>query len=280
MGACFSTPPKAPPKNPPKNPPKPRRQFTNAQGMDNEFTQTIMLPSYFYPGCQDWAETIKAAPTVGVAIINPNSGPGKRVDPNYVTQTKAAQAAGVKILGYVHTQYGKRDISLVQDEIEKFFEWYKVDGIFLDEIPTNRQCVPIFESLHKQISSHNGALTVLNPGTHPNEAYFSVADIICNFEDGYHNYVSTYSTPEWVIQNHIPPEMIWHIVHSIPGPEQLQQVLSLSRKRRAGNVFFTSEKMPNPYGKLPSSEFWNAKVADVAAFNTSIKSGASPAASS
>jgi hypothetical protein len=41
---------------------------------------------------------LKAAPTVGVAIINPNSGPGKRVDPNYVSQTKAAQAAGVRFM--------------------------------------------------------------------------------------------------------------------------------------------------------------------------------------
>ena len=52
----------------------------------------------------------------------------------------------------MHTQYGKRDRRLVQDEIEKFFEWYKVDGIFLDEIPTDRQCVSIFEALHKQVT--------------------------------------------------------------------------------------------------------------------------------
>jgi len=70
--------------------------------------------------------------------------------------------------------------------------------------------------------------------------------------------------------------MVWHIVHSIPGPEQLQQVLNLSRQRRAGNVFFTSEKMPNPYGRLPSADFWNAEVADIAAFNTREEVGASP----
>ena len=33
-----------------------------------------------------------------------------------------------------------------------------------------------------QIASHNGALTVLNPGTHPNEAYFAVAGIHYDLE--------------------------------------------------------------------------------------------------
>ena len=38
------------------------------------------------------------------------------------------------MLGYVHTQYGVRDINLVKEEIRKYAEWYGVDGIFLDEV--------------------------------------------------------------------------------------------------------------------------------------------------
>lgn len=95
--------------------------------------------------------------------------------------------------------------------------------------------------------------------------------------------MSTYSTPEWIVSNQVSPERILHIVHSVPGPDQLQQVMDLSRMRRAGyvslnllnilylfvnvdlslikiKVFITSEKMPNPYGKLPQHHFWQAKI--------------------
>lgn len=44
-----------------------------------------------------------ATPAVGICIINPNSGPGKRADPNYVSQTKAAQTAGVCCWLFYHT---------------------------------------------------------------------------------------------------------------------------------------------------------------------------------
>lgn len=57
MGACVSIPPR----NQPKNPPKAKRTQTNSQGMESlSFTQNIMVPSYFYPGCTDWSETIKS----------------------------------------------------------------------------------------------------------------------------------------------------------------------------------------------------------------------------
>lgn len=45
-----------------KNPPKMRNfepRPTTAQGMETAFSQTIMVPSYFYPGCADWSEMIK-----------------------------------------------------------------------------------------------------------------------------------------------------------------------------------------------------------------------------
>lgn len=81
------------------------------------------------------------------------------------------------MLGYVHTSYGKRELALMQSEIDKYFEWYNVDGIFLDEIPSTRSHIHIYERIHRHIAAHPNAITVINPGTHPCEAYFSVAGI-------------------------------------------------------------------------------------------------------
>jgi len=44
---------------------------------------------------------------VKIAIINPNSGPGSSVDQAYVSQTARSKAAGITIVGYVSTNYGK-----------------------------------------------------------------------------------------------------------------------------------------------------------------------------
>lgn len=53
----------------------------------------------------------------------------------------------------MHT-YGKRPLHIVQDEIETFFNWYNVDGIFLDEVATHRSNLATYERLHHQVSFH------------------------------------------------------------------------------------------------------------------------------
>lgn len=55
--------------------------------------------------------------------------------------------------------------------------------------------------------------------------------------------------PHWV--GKYPAHRFWHIVHSTTTVNDMQKALSLSKKRNAGYVYITSEKMPNPYGKLP-----------------------------
>src|SRR5512140_2204022 len=68
------------------------------------FTQSVAVPAYFYPG-PTWDRLEAAAPTVGFAVMNPDSGPGVAQDPAYVSQVAAAQAAAVRIYGYVDTAY-------------------------------------------------------------------------------------------------------------------------------------------------------------------------------
>jgi len=218
--------------------------------------QSIAIPAYFYPvdKSQDWA-FVEESPEVKIVVINPNSGPGKKVDPSYAQKRKALQERGIKAVGYVHTQYGKRKLSLVLQEIEMYYTFYSVDGIFLDEIANTDDAIPYYANIRSKILAHKGAsLTILNPGTQTTEGYMKVADIICNYEDNYQNYVYHYQAPSWVAK--YPPNRFWHIVHSISGLRELSQVCRLSKERNAGLLFATSEVMPNPYGKMPSATFW------------------------
>ncbi len=59
---------------------------------------------------------------------------------------------------------------------------------------------------------------------------------MCTYEDGFTNYACNYLAPDWISRNKIPPEKIWHIVHSVNGIDQLKQVLQLSKARNAGHV--------------------------------------------
>src|SRR6188472_3289292 len=72
----------------------------------------LLVPAYFYPagkGEKDWERLLAAPEEAGVvAIMNPASGPGRRIDPNYTQILEQAKKSNVTLIGYVSTSYGKR----------------------------------------------------------------------------------------------------------------------------------------------------------------------------
>jgi len=219
--------------------------------------QRIAIPSYFYPtdNSRDWNLILQSGGVPGIAVINPNSGPANKVDPAYAKITKELQHRNIKVVGYVHTQYGRRDISRVLEEIQLYYSFYSVDGIFLDEISNTTDALPYYTAIRGQMLTHPGAsLTILNPGTQTCEEYMSISDIVCNYEDNCNHYLTSYQAPAWVAN--YPADRFWHIVHSVTSVRDLHYVCKLSKERNAGYLFITSERMPNPYGKLPNSAYW------------------------
>lgn len=108
----------------------------------------VMVPAYFYPGGYadagpltaggaDWAALASAA-SAGykvTAILNPASGPGTALDPNYLSAAYGVRC-GVcsQVLGFVYTRYAERPIEQVKADIDRYYELYPVSGIFLDEM--------------------------------------------------------------------------------------------------------------------------------------------------
>jgi len=223
--------------------------------------QRIAVPSYFYPsgkGDVNWSCVIEASPTVGIAIINPNSGPGHSSDPNYINQVNELKKRSIKVLGYVHTSYATRPLDDVKEEIQRFQSWYSVDGIFLDEVPTQTCYLPYYIHLHTLLVA-SSLIVVINPGTQTSEEYAKVADVICDFEDSGRNYLGGgYKEGGWMSK--YPSSMFWHIVHSVGSTTELKEIMQKRKKRNAGWVFVTSEVMPNPYGKMPYQSFWEEEV--------------------
>jgi hypothetical protein len=99
----------------------------------SDYCGKMLIPAYFYPGTL-WDRSTNASPKVGVMIMNPNSGPGDKIDQNYVKAVDKAQQAGIKILGYVATTYGNKRLeesttqisnqqASVFKEINQYYNW-------------------------------------------------------------------------------------------------------------------------------------------------------------
>jgi hypothetical protein len=226
-------------------------------------SQHIGVPAYFYPGA-DWQRLNQASPTVQIAIINPNSGPGTSPDPNYQTQVRATQQAGVTVLGYVATGYTSVPVATVQAQIDRYVTWYGVNGIFLDEITTNCADAQTYYATLSQYIHSRGRQVIMDPGTQSatSGCFMAVADILVTFEGFYSTYATAYTAYPWNLA--YPANRFWHIVHSASDETAMRQAVALSWQRNAGWVYVTNLTEPNPYGTLPADPYWSDEVAAVA----------------
>ncbi|WP_295449693.1 spherulation-specific family 4 protein [uncultured Thiodictyon sp.] len=216
--------------------------------------QGAAIPAYFYPGAL-WTTSIASVPRTAIMIMNPDSGPGASKDANYVSAVNAAQAAGIKVLGYVHTNYGSRPISQVQTEINLYKRWYGVDGIFLDQTAPSATDLAYYQSLASYIRGRNNSFVMLNPGVIPDQRYVTLADTTVVFEQSYAAY-RTWVPPSWI--HDYPAAKFTHLVHTTTTSAQMASAIELSRSRNAGLVYVTHDIPTNPWDSLPI--YWQTEL--------------------
>ncbi|OAI55229.1 hypothetical protein AYO47_09675 [Planctomyces sp. SCGC AG-212-M04] len=151
----------------------------------------LLIPLYVYPAKPEtnvaWnkvAEMKRKYPEIPMwVIVNPASGPGQRVDPNYTRAIDRLHGAGCVTLGYVSTNYAKRSAEDVQKDVSKWRELYpKVLGIFFDEMVNADKAEPAAYQTQLSAAAHAAGYwpTVGNPGTDTPPRYFEseAADVI------------------------------------------------------------------------------------------------------
>jgi len=218
--------------------------------------QHIVTPAYWYPGAT-WNATVQGAPTANVIIMNPDSGPGRTRDPNYVSGVGIAHDARVTVVGYSHTSYGSRAATQVKAEINSYYTWYNVDGIFLDEVSSDAAHLPYYSDLYQYIHTDRNGTVILNPGTITDAGYMQVGDIVCLFESTFSEY-QKYSAPDWTKSQ--PASKIYHIVYGV-NEGDLASVLKKAESFNAGTVYVTQLAGSNPYATLPS--YWTEEITDL-----------------
>ncbi|MGF6768421.1 hypothetical protein P3T18_000891 [Paraburkholderia sp. GAS199] len=230
-------------------------------------TTSLVVPSYFNAtsSVANWNSLVTSARKVPTtAILNPNSGPGTKVDANYAAATAGLRAVGGKVLGYISTSYGQRSLSAVVTDINAYVAMYKVDGFFIDEMTSDSKMshIQFYQSIYNYIKGLNSAYTVTaNPGTNIPELYASLptADQFVVFESTAKSYAK-YQPMSW--QAAYPKNRFVHMVYGATA-DQLPGIVQYSKAHGAGGVYVTSLAGGNPYKALPP--YWNDEVTDAAA---------------
>lgn len=223
-----------------------------------QLCQRIIVPAYFDPG-PSWERAIAGAPSTGLMILNPNSGPDEYQE-QWLDVTRAAQAAGITVLGYVLTNLGRRDPAVVRAEIDQYFDWYGVDGIYLDVATGQGAQIPYYRNLADHVRAWSSDATVaLNPALDLDERYLDFVDILEIYEWTYEDY-GTKLLPAWI--HDYPADRFIHVVYGVPNRRAAQETLNLAKRRNAGYVFLTQIRDPALIYKSLGG-YWDLQVGRV-----------------
>ncbi len=230
-----------------------------------------LIPLYMYPqvinGRSNWQPLVEAARKIPVvAIINPNSGPGGKPNSDYTQGLKLLQTGGVKTIGYVATNYGKRPIDQVKADVDLYEVHFNVQGIFLDEGVSDAKQLSYYGEIYRYIKSKKKLQQVIiNPGTHIDEAYFSKpatdqAVIFENFGREWpkykpSTYVAKYDRQHFAL-----------MLHGVIDRAKMQSYIDLAVKRNIGYVYITNDADSNPWDSLPT--YWQAEVEAIRSKNS------------
>src|SRR2546422_1730354 len=214
----------------------------------------LAIPLYTYPcftatQCT-WTTVIQARqayPSVPLlAVINPNSGPGRFKDTNYVQGIKNLQDAGVVVLGYVWTGYGRVPLSKVENQVSSYKNWYAVNGIFFDGMAYVTGSEKYYSTLNSYVKSLGMTYTMGNPGTTTLKSYIGTLDSIIIYEDAGTPSLSYLASatfyPSYSKSN------FGFLAYSVPS---LDTSFETSASTYVQWMYITNDGLSNPWDTLP-----------------------------
>ena len=180
-----------------------------------------------------------------LAVINPNNGPGTAALSDYMTGIAQLTAAGVKVIGYVHTSYGQRPAADVQADVGRWRSLYPaVSGIFFDEMANVAGQEAYYRNLGANAKSQGVDFTIGNPGADSAPGFVGTLDVILVYENGGVPGVATLGG--------------WHTAHArnnfgvIPyGVPALDTGFVAAAKAYCGYIYLQNDSLPNPWDTVP-----------------------------
>ncbi|KAJ5520395.1 Spherulation-specific family 4 [Penicillium fimorum] len=222
----------------------------------------VFVPLYVYPAPEAWTpleNVISSHPNVNfTVVINPGNGPGPESlpDGNYTREIpKLTAYENVRLLGYVYTSYGKRNVSAVRQDIQTYADWptnssnpnLAVRGIFFDETPQqyDSQTLRYLQGLTDFVKDIKGLgpdqFVVHNPGAVPDSRYLATADSTVVFEAAYTTFQERQGAKLFTNIEDSNRTQLCAIVHSVPESVEGTELRSLVKQVRkvADEVYIT-----------------------------------------
>lgn len=245
----------------------------------------IAVPAYVWADDPMLVDLTATSPATSVVVLNPGNGDSPfdapwRARADVLRTGTTATGENTKVLGYVHTDHGNRDIAEVKASVDNYLKTsdgrLHVDGIFFDVV--SRDCGPSnairdhYAELRRYVQDTMEAvapgaadLVVNNPGTAIADCFLEpgrrTADVFVTFEDTY----AAYTSSGWLGGNvfnaltgyrsgvELDPSgtAFWHLVHDVPDAPSMRATLRTAFERGAGYAYATSAEMPNPWDAQP-----------------------------
>jgi hypothetical protein len=240
----------------------------------------LVVPAYFEPGApmipagaEDyWRRLAEAAKKLRerlIVVANVADGPGTAVVPTYTEAISAVVGNGGQVLGYVYTCFGNevdpqrpycpRPEGDIESDVDNWYEWYPIDGIFFDEVSLDQGKVSFYQGLDDYVQAKGrGELetVVLNFGAEPHEDYLNIgSSLLCTFEDPFPDFVGWLPpgcTAGWLPPEWLPRNRSCVLVYDTPEGHVPAAFQQLSRAENDW-FYFTDDTMVdrNPWDTLP-----------------------------
>ncbi|HEX2810779.1 MAG TPA: spherulation-specific family 4 protein, partial [Kineosporiaceae bacterium] len=131
----------------------------------------LAVPAYVHPlvDPEVWDRLVDVARHLRFVVLNVDSGPGAVLDPAYPPVIERLRAARARTVGYVDTDYGRRDIEDVVAEARSWVLRYGVHGVFFDQVAGDFEHLEYYVACALGARANGAHFVVLNPGTdcHP-----------------------------------------------------------------------------------------------------------------
>jgi hypothetical protein len=229
----------------------------------------LWVPAYFYPaadGLREWDRLMAiTARAPVVAVVDPDSGPGKMADPNYVAVLDRARRAGITLVGYVSTHYAQRPVAEAKADLDRWVQLYpQIQGIHADEQASDPAHVGYYAELYEHARKRiPRALVLTNPGTISAPEYLTkpAADAVCLYErdKGFPDF----RLPDWT--RRFAPDRFAVVLSRVPDADTMRSYIRQAVRQGIGNVYVTDAGGANPYDRLPS--YWDEEVLAVRRIN-------------
>ncbi|MFF0743296.1 spherulation-specific family 4 protein [Streptomyces sp. NPDC004111] len=206
----------------------------------------LLVPLYEHPADRPeaWAAVLRAPERLYGVILNPASGPGTASDPAFAEVAGLLRAAGVRVLGYVDTDYARRPHAAVVADLLRHRDWYGTDGVFLDQVSSGPDALAHYRRLAVAARETGARSLVLNHGVHPDPAYLPLADVLVTFEGNWRSYQAQDPVPGWTRAH--PADRFCHLVYEAPT-----DISALAAIRGAAVHCAVPGGGAHPWGTLP-----------------------------